>query len=109
MRTSAKNDKIEEVLEFLDSATQKKKDEFFGFLVDKYEHMKDAFEGAFQNGEAIAEHAKKQTVSSLRQGERKLEEAITQPDKKSHGAPWALLGGLALGALVFGLLAGHKK
>lgn len=91
MRTQIKKDKIEAALELLNAAAQEKKEEVFDVLGDKYEHLKEFFESAAHNGEAIAEQTKKQL------------------DKKVRKAPWAFLGGIALGSVVLGLILAGKK
>lgn len=109
MRTQIKKDKIEEALEFLNEAAQEKKEEVFELLGDKYEHLKDFFENAANNGEAMVGETKKQIVKSLHQEEKKIKEAASQWDKKVHREPWPYIGGVALGALALGLFLGRKK
>ena len=109
MRTQIKKDKIQEALEFLNEAAQEKKEEVFELLGDKYEHLKEFFENAAQNGEAMADDTKKQIVKTLHQEEKKLKEVAAQWDKKVHKEPWVFVGGVALGALALGLILGTKK
>ncbi len=109
MRTLIKKDKIEEALELLNDAAQEKKEEVFELLGDKYEHLKEFFESAAHNGEAIVGQTKKQIVKSLHEEEKKLKETAAQWDKKAHKEPWVFLGGVALSSLVLGLILGRKK
>lgn len=109
MRTQAKKDKIQEALELLNEAAVEKKEEVFGLLEDKYEHLKELFENAADNGEEIAGQAKRKIVKSLQDEEKKIKETAAQIDRKIHKEPWAFLGGVALGALVLGLMLGRKK
>ncbi len=109
MRTQIRKDKIEEALELLNDAAQEKKEEVFELLGDKYEHLKEFFESAANNGGAMAGQAKKQIVKSLHEEEKKLRETAAQWDKKIRKEPWAFLGSVALGSLVLGLILGRKK
>ncbi len=109
MRTQIKKDKIQEALELLNEAAQGKKEEVFELLGDRYEYLKEFFESAAHNGEALAGQTKKQIVKSLQHEEKKLKEAAAHWDKKVHNEPWAFLGAVALGSLIFGLILGHKK
>lgn len=109
MKSKIKKDKIQEALELLNEAAQGKKEEVFELVGDRYENLKNFFQSAAHNGEAIAGKTKKQILKSLHHEEKKLKDAATQWDKKVHQSPWAFLGGVALGSLVIGLILGNKK
>lgn len=108
MRAAMKKDKIQEALELLNEAAQQKKDDIYVLLGDKYEHLRDFFESAVENGETVAGQAKKKIVKGLHQEEKKIKEAVSSIDKKVRKQPWPVLGGVALGALVIGLVLGKK-
>ena len=109
MRTQIKKDKISDALELLNDAAQEKKEEVFELVGNKYEHLKEFFGNIASEGEAMAGQAKKQMGKGLHEGEMKLKDSATQWNKKVRKAPWAFLGGMALGSLVLGLTFGRKK
>ncbi len=108
MRASNRRDKIQDALELLNEAAQEKKDEVYEVLGNKYEHLKDVFESVAENGHEIAGQAKKQIVRGLHAEEKKLRETAAQWDKKVHKDPWKVIGSVALGTLVLGLILGRK-
>ena len=109
MRTQIRKDKIQEALELLNDAAQEKKDEVYELLGSKYESLKEVFENAAENGHELVGEAKKRIAKGLHAEEKKIKEIAAEMDKKIRRKPWVVLGSVALGSLVLGLIFGGKK
>lgn len=109
MKTQIKRDKLADALELLNGAAEDKKDEVFELIGDKYENLKELFGNILSGGEAVVGQTKKQIGRGFHEGEMRLKDSAAQLSKKVHKAPWAFLGGVALGALVLGLTLGKSK
>lgn len=105
----AKKDKIQEALELLNEAAKEKKEEVHDVIGAKYEHLREMFSGALENGQAVAEEARKSLSKTLQAQEKKVKAAAAEWDKKIHKNPWAYVGGAALGSLVLGMILARKK
>ena len=104
-----KKDKIHEALELLNDAAKEKKEEVYGVINAKYEHLRDMFEGAVETSQSLAEDAKKNISKSLLAEEKKIKQLAVQLDKEVRKNPWMYIGGAALGSLCLGLLVSRKK
>ncbi len=104
-----KKDKIHEALELLNDAAKEKKEEVYGVINAKYEHLRDMFAGAVENGQSFADDAKKNISKTLSVEEKKLKHIAGQWDKEVRRNPWMYIGGAALGSLCVGLLLSRKK
>ncbi len=108
-KVNEKKDKIHDALELLNDAAKEKKDEVFEVINTKYEHVRDMFAGAAENGQAIAKEAKKQLSKTLQTEKIKIKQVAGDLNKKVHRSPWAYLGGAALSSFVVGILLARKK
>lgn len=108
-KTYEKNDKIHEALELLNEAAKGKKEEVFGVITDKYEHLREMFAGVAKNGQSLAEDARKNISKTFQMEEKKIKQMAVQWDKKIRKNPWAYIGGAALSSLFLGMLLTRKK
>ncbi len=108
-KENEKKDKIHEALELLNEAAKEKKDEVYGVINSKYEHLREMFAGAVETGQDFADDAKKNISKTLSAEEKKLKQIAAQWDKEVRKNPWTYIGGAALGSLCLGLLLGRKK
>lgn len=102
-------DKIHEALELLNDAAKEKKEEVFDVINAKYDHVREMFAGAAENGQAIAADARKHLSKALQAEGKKIKQTAVQLDKKVRKDPWVYLGGAALSSLVVGLLLARRK
>lgn len=103
-----RKDKIQEALELLNEAAKEKREEVFTMLDDKYEHLREVLSHAASNGQHMAEGAKKQIYKTLQAEEKKLKQVASQWDRKVHKNPWVVIGGVALGSFVMGMIMSRK-
>jgi len=103
------NDKIHEALELLNEAAKGKKEEVSGAINAKYEHLRDMFVGVIEDGQCIAEDAKKTISKTLQVEEKRVKEVVAQIDKDIRKNPWPYVGGAVLGSLCIGLLLARKN
>ena len=81
------NKKFEEALHLLNEAAKEKKEDVVKLLSEKYSHIKDA----------------------LDEGRDKAAEVFEDVDKTVRKNPWPYIGGVAIGALLFGFILGNQK
>ena len=104
-----KKDKIHEALDLLNDAAKEKKEEVVGVINAKYEHLREMFAGVVENGQSVAEDAKKNISKTLSAEEKKIKQMAAHWDKEVRKNPWTYVGGAALGSLCLGLILGRKK
>ena len=104
-----KKDKIHEALELLNEAAKEKKDEVYGVINSKYEHLREMFAGVAENGQSLAEDATKNISKTWHAEEKKIKKLAADWDKEVRENPWTYIGGAALGSLCLGLILGRKK
>ena len=109
MSTHSKKDKIHEALELLNEAAKEKKEEVFDVVNAKYEHLREMFAGATEEGQNLAEDAKENISKTLHAQEKKIKAMAINLDKQVRKNPWVYIGGAAVGALVVAMLINRKK
>lgn len=103
-----RKNKIEEALDLLNEAAEDKREEVFELINDKYESLRGLFGDIVHSGEVAAQNVRKNLGKNLHAEEKKIRETASQIDKKIRRNPWKVLGGVALGSLVVGLMLSKR-
>jgi hypothetical protein len=90
--------KIDEALELLEKAAQKKKKELHRLINDKYPGIKNIFQ------DGILDQLKDITVKTIEAGEDKIKEVEGELEKKLKDNPWPFMAGVAISCLLLGFI-----
>jgi ElaB/YqjD/DUF883 family membrane-anchored ribosome-binding protein len=103
---------IEEALELLSLAAKEKKEELLSLASQKYSDLQQALmNGKVSLSEAFSETKRRATQSvreATHKGQEKITDMATRLDENVHASPWPFIGGVAVGALILGLLLGRR-
>jgi ElaB/YqjD/DUF883 family membrane-anchored ribosome-binding protein len=91
-------EKMDEALEFLEKAAQKKKKELHRLVNEKYSGIKNIFQ------DGLVDQIKNTTTKAMEAGEDKVKEIKDEMEKKLKDNPWPFMGGVALGCLLLGYI-----
>ena len=108
MKTQVKSDKIYEAIELLNEAAKDKKAELYELIDDKYSYIKEVLTEKAETGKEVVNQAKKQLLRTLVEEEEKIVKKAKDLDKKVRRNPWPLLGVVAFGSVLFGIIMGKK-
>ena len=101
--------KFEEAVHLLNEAAREKKEEVQNLLNDKYTSIRDVVEDASKKGRRSARRTKDSAEEWLGEGTEAVREVASELDDSVHENPWAYLGGVAVGALLLGLILGSSS
>ncbi|HBA82675.1 MAG TPA: hypothetical protein DCZ95_01150 [Verrucomicrobia bacterium] len=103
------NRKIHEALNLLSEAAAEKKDDLQSLIADRYAHLKEVL-GSTQADFSEAAHHGVERISQARHAAMaQMDKTATRLDRRVRNEPWQSLGWVAVAALAFGYLVGHKK
>ncbi len=110
------HNRIDEALAILEEAAREKRDELRERINERYNNVKEVLlEGNSQRIDSM----KHRMHDALRDGEQRLEDLLRQGgssarrtlrdlDKEVRDNPWPFVGAVALSAVIFGVLFGHR-
>ena len=101
--------KFEEALQLLNEAAREKKDEIQNLLGDKYSDIRKVIEQAANKQKQNLKRAQRVAEEWVEEGEEKLRDVASEVDDRVHENPWPYIGGVAIGALLFGFILGSSS
>ncbi len=101
--------KFEEALHLLNEAAREKKEEIQSLVTDRYSQIRDVLEDAAKKSRKSYRRVKDSAEEWVGEGGENVRELVSDLDDKIHDNPWAYLGGVAVGALLLGLILGSSS
>lgn len=108
METTAHNHKIDEALHLLNQAAKDKKDDLHKLITEKYSNIRGVFKDDVELGREALNQFKTTAGKYVQDGREKITQAASDLDQQVHKHPWQFIGGVAVGALLLGLVLGSK-
>jgi ElaB/YqjD/DUF883 family membrane-anchored ribosome-binding protein len=97
-------EKMDEALDYLNRAAEKKKEQLTKLIDRKYSNVRAVLNG----GKGLFYQIRQDSVSALEAGEETLKRTTKEIEHKIHGNPWPFVGGVGITCLLLGYLLRRK-
>lgn len=104
MATEFTMEKMEEALDFLNRAAEKKKEQLNRLIDRKYSNVKHALNG----DKSLFDQIREDSAKVLEAGEEKLKETTKEIEEKIQDNPWPFIGCTGITCLLLGYILRRK-